>query len=761
LKPGEDNRQSPSHAWHLMPEVHLKDYIGVVLQHLKLVVVVVVICFVLGGLKVWSTKPEYRAAALVRVCAGRGDRLADDWASGYASYLNREKDLTTYCQIIQSWDFSRNLVASHGVASHKHLGLSQPSPGLLGRAKQWITGHVPTSEGGAANAQDDKARILGFAALVQGRIRADVMEDTNLIEVSYTAEDAEGAARVCQWVTEMFIRGEWDRRMRSADRWLEWFRNQQAEFEKKVAASEKELLDFHKSEQAYMVGEGAAGDRAAVLQSTIETLRARHAQVRLKRIELATRLQMLEQLPQGGEGSASNLSMLDDPLADQLVQKRGELRRDLAVKRVRYGPKHPEIEAGAKELALLDEDIKSRAEEAVSTVRKRLQGAELEEEKLIAEIDKAETKAADINKQLIAYNALKRKADANKRFFDTIITKAKEADLAASIESINIDLVTDEPHVTQAPGTGMRTMVLALFLGLIMGVGLALFLDYMDTTLSTPFDVQRSIEVGQLAVLVHSGPKKRGKEEPLLVAQTEPQGQLTEDFRSLRAAVLLSPEFRDVHFFVVTSSTAREGKSTVATNLAVVLAQAGKKVLLVDGDMRKPAVHKVLGGERQPGLSDFLQGKCEFEGLAQSHEVAGLSVIPCGSPIQKPAELIGSASARFTELVERSEQFDYVLFDTPPLTLSDPTLLANAVGGVVLLVIRAGQVSRDVVRQSLENLRSVAANVGGVILNDFDLRKQRYAYGARYYGYYGYYHHYYEETEGDKKKAKKKDRKSS
>jgi capsular exopolysaccharide synthesis family protein len=220
-----------------------------------------------------------------------------------------------------------------------------------------------------------------------------------------------------------------------------------------------------------------------------------------------------------------------------------------------------------------------------------------------------------------------------------------------------------------------------------------------------------------------------------LAAVDEPDSPLTENFRTLRSGILFNPRFKKSRFLVVTSSVAREGKSTAAANLAVVLAQAGKQVLLIDGDMRRPAVHSSFQVNKKPGLSEYLRGEMELEDLVQPCKVDNLSILSCGSKTEKPAELIGASQSRCEHLVEVAENYDYVVVDTPPLTLSDPTLLARSVGGSVLVVVRSGAVSRDVVRRSVNKLRAADADVSGVLLNDFNIRKQ---------GYYGYYYRYYD-----------------
>jgi len=744
---------------HMAPEVHLRDYIAVVLRHMKLVAAIAIAFLALSVLKLWSTEPEYRATMLVRVGPHLGPK---EIAGPYATYTDWDKRLSTYCQIIKGCDLAKALVEKLGINSYDQLGLSEPEPGILDRVKNWIAGHIATSKVASASAANGKRSPIHFARLVQGRIGAEALRDTNLIQISYVAEEPRKASQICQAVVNSFIEGEQERRLSSAKRWIKWFQQQQAKFEEKVASSEEELLEFHKKVDAYVsTNEGESEVGISALQNTIETLRKRQAEVRVLRIGLDTRLRMVMESKHEGNPFPVNPALLDNPNINNLMQQRKALRRQLALHRMRYGPKHPSTIEQERSLALLEQDIKAEVEQAIDTLRQRINGEIIEEERLAEKIRIAEEQASQVSKKLVEYNALKRKADANWRFFDTIITKAKEADLASDIDSVNIDLISKDPDVSRAPTHGGRTVLLgALFLGLMVGIGLALFVDYMDTSLATPADIERSVDLDQLAMLVHARCRKGNRRKPILAAKDHPDSTLAENFRTLRASILFSPRFRGVRSIVITSSVAGEGKTTVAANLAVALAQAGKKVLLVDADMRKPYVHEMFGLDRKPGLSDFLKGTSPRKDVLRQPDVENLSIVACGARPSKPAELLGTASQKIRELAEPAEDFDYVVFDTPPLTLSDPALVAKSVGGLVVLVIRSGGVSQDVVRRSLDKLREVDAPVAGAVLNNFDVKKQGYyyGYGYRYYDYYYRHHHYYsreskEEGDGEETKS--------
>jgi capsular exopolysaccharide synthesis family protein len=723
----------------VMPDVHLRDYIAIVLQHMKLVVLAVVIALSLGALKVTSGNPEYRATTTLRVRQRQGPKEF----SGDFSWWQTE--LSTYCRIIEGQDFARQAAKKLGITSRRDLGLPEERAGLVARIRKWVGQRLPTTrerpeEDGASPVDVDPVQ---FAGELRERTGAQAVSGTNLIRITYRAQDRERASEICHGLAQHFIDSEQDRQLKTARRWTKWFRDQQAQFQDKVARSEEELLEFHRKVDSYVsTVQSSAEGGASILQRTMETLQTRLAEVRIRRIELETQLEMLDGMKNAGK-IPDGLAAPDNENIQQLLIRRRELRRELSAKTMRYRPKHPAIVQLKKSMEMLEENLERQKQDAIDAIRQRLEAVVAEEKKLNEELRTTQERAGEVNKKLVQYHALKRKAQANWKFFDTFIQKAEQAELAASISSVNIDLMTSNPSISRPPGRHVRTMLMALFLGLAAGVGLAFFADYMDTSLATPADIQRSLDLDQLAIFVHAESKKRGSKRPVLAAVDEPDSPLTENFRTLRSGVLFNPRFKNSRFLVITSSVAREGKSTVTANLAAVLAQAGKKVLLIDGDLRRPAVHSTLEVNKKPGLSEYLTGEKNLEEVAQSCRVDNLYVMSCGSKTEKPAELIGASQKRWEDLRNETQDYDHVLIDTPPLTLSDPTLLARSVGGSVLVVVRSGAVSRDVVRRSVNKLRAADADVAGVLLNDFNIRKQGY-YGY-YYRYYDYYdrHYYY------------------
>mgnify|MGYP006298729811 CR=1 FL=1 len=450
-----------------MTEVHLRDYIAIVLQHLKLVVLAVIIALALGVLKVSSGNPQYSGTMTLRVRQRQGPQ---EFSRDFTWW---QTELSTYCRVVEGRDFALQAAKKLGLSSRSDLGLRKNQPGLLAQLKSWVTSHLPTSkrtnEDEGDSAPPDPS---AFAGELRSRISANGVEGTNLIRISYRAEDRERTSEICKALAQHFIESEQDRQLKTARRWTKWFRDQQAQFQSKVARSEEELLEFHKKVDTYVsTVQGNAEGGASVLQRTLETLQTRRAEVRVQRIELETQLEMLEGMQEKGDSLPDGMTSLENETIKELVSRRRELQQELTVKSMRYKPKHPAIVQLKKSMEMLEENLREQKQAAIDALPQRLAAVEAEEKKLNAEIRSTQDRASEVNEKLVQYHALKRKAQANWKFFDTFIKKAEQAELAASIRSVNIDLMTTEPNISRPPGRHVRTMLMALFLFLPAGAG--------------------------------------------------------------------------------------------------------------------------------------------------------------------------------------------------------------------------------------------------------------------------------------------------
>lgn len=328
--------------------------------------------------------------------------------------------------------------------------------------------------------------------------------------------------------------------------------------------------------------------------------------------------------------------------------------------------------------------------------------------------------------------------------------------LLNSLEAVRLARAQNTPTVKQvepavAPGSPIRpqpqqTTMLAAAIGLALAAGIAFLVEYLDTTLKTMDDIERVLNlpvIGYIAQIQHG---KKGSEENLYVTR-QPRSPVSEAFRSLRANLEFAGVDKPIRRILITSAGPHEGKSTISTNLAAIIAQGGKKVYLVDADLRRPKVHRFMRLPNQYGLSDLFRTAMPVSAVAQkSDEHENLYVVTSGSLPPNPAELLGSARMN-TLLEELDKEADMIVLDSPPTLVADAQVLSSKVDGVIL-VIYPGHTHADAAQATIEQLNRAGAHVVGVVLNRIPRDRADYYGGYRHYSPYYSGYHYYSMDEG-------------
>jgi len=369
--------------------------------------------------------------------------------------------------------------------------------------------------------------------------------------------------------------------------------------------------------------------------------------------------------------------------------------------------------------------------------------------------EKQKQEANKLNESAIEYSILKRDLDSNRTLYEGLLEKLKEAGVTAGLRSNNFRII-DAARVPTSPSEPNipRNLAFALVLGVISAVGLAFVLDNMDNTVRTPEQAQALSGLPSLGMIPlgsksasHGASGKRlaltaPKEVFETVTQVRPQSQMAESYRALRTSLLLSNLGAPPKVIMVTSARPQEGKTTTSINTAIVLAQKGVRVLLVDADLRRPSVHKALGMGPRSGLSNVLTGSATLQQtITTSPILPNLFIMPAGTPPPNPAELLASSNMRDL-LTELREMYDHIVIDTPPtLSVTDAVVLSPRADATIL-VIRSGHTTKQALRRARDILMQVNAHVAGVLLNAVDLTSPDYYY---YYEYQGKYSQYYQE----------------
>jgi capsular exopolysaccharide synthesis family protein len=355
-------------------------------------------------------------------------------------------------------------------------------------------------------------------------------------------------------------------------------------------------------------------------------------------------------------------------------------------------------------------------------------------------LEKQKGETQDLGDRNIQYRVLLRDVETNRALYENMLKSLKTTTAAESTPATNIRIVYPAtiPDTPVSPCKA-RNLMLGAVMGLVLGVGLAMVLESLDTTLKTPEEVEGWLEIPNLALIPHmeftSGNSVK-EEFPELIVHHGTQPLASESYRGLRTTILFSAPGQAPRVLLMTSTLPLEGKSLTSANLATAMAKAEPNVLLVDADMRRPSIHKIFQLQAEPGLSNFLVGELDDLPIVETI-VPNLFVVPAGKIPPHPSELLGSERMReFLDLAK--SRFGRIIIDSPPLmSVTDAAILSTQAEGV-LLVIKAESVPRKAAMDARDQLLEVNATLLGVVFNNIQTQRNGYFYNS-YYRYHSYY----------------------
>jgi len=401
-------------------------------------------------------------------------------------------------------------------------------------------------------------------------------------------------------------------------------------------------------------------------------------------------------------------------LLDNLKQEKSRLETDVAEASKRYKEKHPKMIALR---AQLDDTL--------------------------AKIDRETNILLELNQKMVQYNLLKKESDSVQSLYTSMLSRAKETDISEKISASSIRVIDSaKPAESPYKPKKLRDIVIAVLFSLFSGVGLAFLMEFFDSSIRTSDDVTTYINLPFLGYIPSTEKEIKTDAQKSQVCFSNPKAKVTESFRAVRTSILFaSPEDKPLKTILITSSTPQEGKSFFSANLSEVFCQVNEKIILMDIDMRRPKLHKGLGVEQSPGLSDFLTGNCNVQSIIKNTVVPNLFLIPSGTIPPNPSELLSSGKIQ-SLLAELKSRFNRIIIDSPPiLSAADTSLLANMADGVIF-VIKGSSVRMDVVQQAKDKLLKAKGKIIGVVVNNTKPEKED-SY---------YYYHYYSSEEMKKEK---------
>lgn len=563
---------------------------------------------------------------------------------------------------------------------------------------------------------------------------------TYLLLVSYRSPNAQLAAEVANGVAASYLEHTYSIRIRSSANLTAFMEKQLDELRAKMEGSTQRLLAFERELNVIHPEEKTNILSARLLQLNMEWTNAQADRIRKEAAFNSTKSGSLEAAQVSTQGEA--LKKLGEQYADAQVK--------FADAKLRYGLNHPEYKKAAGQVSEILLQLEKAKQNSAQRVEIEYREAVNREAMLHNDVARAKNEFDRLNARSAEYQTLKREAEADKKLYDELVRKIKEAGINASFQNSAIRIADVARPGFKAVFPDIKLNVfLAFLLSTLVGVGAAVLGDVLDKTIRDPEQVVRLLNsqvIGSLPAVKpwrgRIGPvPASGSEQNALVRVGDAADQSSpgygEAIRTLRNSILLTDFDCCMRSLLITSASPGEGKSTIAANLAAAHAEQRKRTLLVDGDLRRPSVHRRFNITGAVGLSNVLVGGLPWKhALVKSGQLPDLDILPAGAPSPRASDLIGRGLVEILE--QASNDYDMIVLDAPPmLGFAEPLQMATAVDGVIV-VTRAGKTNRKAVASVLSTLNRLRANVVGIVLNEVTKEMSDSYY---YYGYYGKYYH--------------------
>jgi capsular exopolysaccharide synthesis family protein len=585
---------------------------------------------------------------------------------------------------------------------------------------------------------DDPGERSAIVSNLRSHLTIARVPRTQMITISYVSKNPQLSADIVNALESEFIKNNFVAHYSSTQEVTNWLTGQIDDLRAIVQDSQDKMVDLQKK-----LGISALDPSHSMIVQEISNLERGASDATEERVLEEARYRILQSLPPDRiQDGPTPVSMEGaGGMLESLRTQRANVAADLSRLQPVYGPNYPQVKQLNSQVKALDREI-AKQEDAVINKAKDAYGiAHAAEDQAKGVLTNRVRELYGQRDDIVKYELLTEEYESNRHMYESILARLREAAVDAGLDSADISVV-DLASLPMGPSSmSPVTMAeLGFVFGLFAGLALALLLERMDTRMRDSKQIQDLLGVPAIAIVPQTNWKSKGPEPD---ASSGPEilwdarSSFAESMRVFRTSIQLSSTSRESRVIAITSCQPGEGKSTLSMNLAAALAQGGKKVVLVDTDMRRPSVYWRLGLSDRKGLSEFLTGLEPLDGVIQTHKtLSSLDVIPSGICPPLPADLLASDQMKkFVEVLR--ERYEYVIFDSPPaLSVTDPLIVASLADGLVL-VIRQGYCTRAMLVRSGEIFRDVGVKVYGFVLNGVD------ASLPEYYGYLGYYSYDY------------------
>jgi len=726
--PLPDARREDLVAEAATPDVHR--YFRSVYKRRWSAITAFLIVVVVGGVWSFTTPPVYEARVRVLVEPERLNLVKIE------DVVEQQATAETQQAILQSRWLAKKTLESVGELPIRSIDALRAAAGPAASpsvaARVWsavaswkstiVDAFTPSPPAATPEPDPEAARVDGF---LSGLTVVPPLK--GLLEIRYRSGDPSRAAKLANAHAEEYIRENVEVRFAAVKEVSDWLAARVSEQREKVDSTEAALQRFRE------VNHVPVGDPGAAITAKATEVTAELTRVSAARLEKETALNRAEALRNDAEALLRLPQMAADPVVQGLRLDLMKLQQERAILGEKLQDRHPDMIKLRADIQATQAKLQTEMERVTAAMRADVDAARAAERSVRAALDDQKQRASARDEKGLEASILQREAESSRQIYEMLMQRARETNIAKEIKPTEIRILdaADVPRAPIAPNH-QRDLTQAVLAGFALALALVFGFEYLDNAVNLPDDIRTELGLPFLGLLPAV---KRGQDiGELTIANHNIPPLFVEAVRSLRTNVMFSMPDEGLKAILVTSASPGEGKSVVAANLAVALAQSGARVLLLDTDMRRPAVHRLVEREREPGLSNLLVGESKASDVILPTRIANLWLLGAGHDTPNPPELLGSQ--RFKKLLSGlKEYFDWVVIDAAPVLPVTDACVAAAYVKAVVFVVGAGRVSRPAARRALEQLDAVGAHILGAVLNRADVERNAYYY--RYAGYYG------------------------
>ena len=706
----------------------------------------VMLAMLLGALVYTLTRvPLYTAEAIVLIerQPPRVLKAQEDTQTVTVDYYGSQDYYKTQYEVLRSRDLASMALRDSGVdsdlASAAKKAEAENQKGLIGKLRS------DTAEPNSTSPAEVNRGLIGQYLSM---LTITPIQGTSLVRVGFSTPDAALSARLANVHTAAYTRYGTEMRSKANKDALDFLQKKLLDLKDRVESSEAALNAYRKQKGIISID-----DKENLVADRLTDLNNRLTEAEAERIGLEAQIQLMR------KGNYDSLPVI---AAGAMVQGlKGELSRlhgEYSQLAKEFKPGYPRLDKVRAQIESMEKQLAAELAAEARRIESGYGAARTKEAELRARLDEQKKLTLNLKDSAVQYAILAREVDTNRQLYDSVLQRLKEMGVAAEVRMSNVYVMEKaEPPSAPSYPRKQRTLLLGLVLGLAAGIGLAFLLDRLDNTLKTPAESELYLHLPNLAVIPDllkldgaSGywphhlrkwigrqsigtSRGQGKE---LVLEHHPLSIMAESYRALRTSLLLSRAAERPRSLLFTSATRHEGKTATAVNTAIMFAQMGLKTLLIDADLRRPRCHQILSVEKEFGLTEVLTGHAQLDSVVRPTPTDHFFFMSSGTAPPNPAELLGSAKMGAV-VDELSQNYDCVIFDSPPvMPVSDAVLIARVVDGVVL-VVDSQRTAKQLIREVRSKLVNFHAKILGVVLNRVDTQRAGY---AQYYSHYTDYY---------------------